>query len=130
MEGKSSLNRRNFLDRPPEEMFDAGINIYVEQYWNFGPPVILGASGPQFKGRWEAAFDGRAAPLGLEIGSGNGFYLAGMAKKHSEMNWLGLEIRYKRVILCAKKIANIYPRLDELLCGPALLTCWRVCANT
>ena len=27
-----------------------------------------------------------------------------MAQKHPDRNWLGLEIRFKRVILCAKKI--------------------------
>ena len=40
----------------------------------------------------------------LEIGPGNGFYLAGMAARHPHLNWLGVEIRFKRVVLVAKKI--------------------------
>ncbi|NOY25072.1 MAG: hypothetical protein GXP62_04280, partial [Oligoflexia bacterium] len=47
---------------------------------------------------------GRDAPLHVEIGPGNGFFLAGMAGMHPEANWLGVELRFKRVVLTAKKL--------------------------
>lgn len=68
-----------------------------------GPPVITAEEAPTFRGSWEAAF-GREAPLHVEVGSGNGFFLSGMAALHPEWSWLGVEIRFKRVVLCARKI--------------------------
>lgn len=47
------------------------------------------------KGRW-AEYFGRQAPLWLEIGSGMGEYLFQLARRHPEVNLLGLEIKYKR----------------------------------
>jgi tRNA (guanine-N7-)-methyltransferase len=38
------------------------------------------------------------------VGTGNGFFLPEMATSHPEWNWLGVEIRYKRVVLTARKI--------------------------
>ena len=65
--------------------------------------MIIGGEAKQFKDNWTNVFE-REAPLHLEVGAGNGFYLAGMSQKMPECNWLGVEIRYKRVIMCAKKI--------------------------
>jgi tRNA (guanine-N7-)-methyltransferase len=98
-------NGRGFTDRRPEEYRRPEINPYLTLHREFGPPVIVGEDAPGFRGRWEEAF-GREAPLHLEIGSGNGFFLAGMAALHPERNWLGLEIRFKRVVLCARKIKS------------------------
>lgn len=95
---------RGFTDRRPEDYARPDINPYLKLHREYGPPVLVGEDAPGFKGRWPEAFDGRDAPLHLEVGSGNGFFLAGMAALHPEWNWLGLEIRFKRVVLCAKKI--------------------------
>jgi len=78
-------------------------NPYVELHATLGPPVITAHEALDHAGNWDACF-GRSAPLHLEVGSGNGFFLAGMAARHPERNWLGLEIRFKRVVLCARKI--------------------------
>ena len=95
-----------FRDPLPEELPKPDLNLHVEQYFNFGSPVILGRDAQQYSGKWEEAF-GRKAPLCLEIGSGNGFFLAGMAEKYPDKNWLGAEIRYKRVVMTAKKLQNV-----------------------
>lgn len=100
-------NRKQiFQDSPPEEMVSPEVNPYIEKYWNYGPPVVRGKDSLEYKGAWERLFE-RKAPLVLEVGSGNGFYLSGMAHKNPENNYLGLEIRYKRVILAAKKIQKL-----------------------
>ena len=54
-------------------------------------------------GDWGKVF-GRVEPLWLEIGPGNGFFLASMARLHPHRNIVGLELRYKRVWMCTRKI--------------------------
>lgn len=100
MEGQSTLA---FNDIRPENMRRADLNPHIQAYWTYGPPVIIGGEAQQYKDNWQNAFH-RDAPLHLEVGAGNGFYLSGMSQKMPECNWLGIEIRYKRVIMCAKKI--------------------------
>jgi tRNA (guanine-N7-)-methyltransferase len=93
-----------FRDKPLEDYKQPDLNPYLRIHRDMGPPVIVAADAPGFRGGWAGAFDGRDAPLHVEIGPGNGFYLSGMAARHPEYNWLGIEIRFKRVVLCAKKI--------------------------
>jgi len=95
-----------FQDRKPEEYANPELNPYLKLHREMGFPVIVAEDAPSHKGTWATAFEGRAAPLHVEIGPGNGFYLAGMAQRRPEVNWLGIEIRFKRVVLCAKKIKS------------------------
>jgi len=92
-----------FRDKRPEEYKRPNLNPYLKLHREMGPPIITAEDAPGFRGRWADAF-GRDAPLHLEIGPGNGFYLSGMAARHPDCNWLGIEIRFKRVVLCARKI--------------------------
>jgi tRNA (guanine-N7-)-methyltransferase len=55
------------------------------------------------RGRWAEVF-GREAPLWLEVGPGNGFFLTEMAGRHPARNIVALELRYKRVWMCARKL--------------------------
>lgn len=100
-------DRWRFEDRAPEDYPRPTLNPYLKLHREYGPPVIVGEDAPGFKGRWAEAFGGRQAPLHVEIGSGNGFFLAGMAQRHPDWNWLGIELRFKRVVLCAKKIDRL-----------------------
>ena len=95
--------RLPFQDLPAEEMHNPELNPYVQQYFEFGSPVVVGRDAKQYKGSWDRCFE-KKQPLCLEIGSGNGFFLRGMAQKHPEWNWLGIEIRYKRVVMVANKL--------------------------
>lgn len=85
------------------EGWDPAINPYIQLHRELGPVVVPHDEAVSWKGRWSQRF-GRAAPLQLEVGSGNGFFLSGMAARHTADNWLGVEIRYKRVVLCARKL--------------------------
>ncbi len=91
----------------PRDYADPDLNPYLKLHARFGPPVLTAAQAQIHAGAWSSAF-GRKAPLHLEIGSGNGFYLAGMAAAHPEWNWLGMEIRFKRVVLTARKIRRAH----------------------
>lgn len=92
-----------FIDRDPETFARPDANPYLESHRTFGPPVMPASEAATFKGRWAERF-GRDAPLHLEIGSGNGFFIAELARRNPEWNVLGIELRYKRVVLCGKKI--------------------------
>jgi len=94
--------RRRPLKLGARELPVPDLNPYVAEHAEL-PHVVRAEDAPGWRGRWSEIF-GRTAPLHLEIGSGNGFYLSGMAAAHPEADWLGLEIRYKRVVLAARKL--------------------------
>ena len=99
----SAADRPRFVDRLPETFKRPDANPYLTAHRTFGPPLLVASEAWKFRGRWAEAF-GREAPLHVEIGSGNGFFLAGLSARHPDRNVLGIEIRYKRTVLCAKKI--------------------------
>lgn len=99
-----SSERPRFRDRAPEELARPGINPYFEAHAQFGPLLLTADQGARFRGRWADAF-GREAPLHLEIGPGNGFFLTEICRRNPDANVLGLEIRYKRTVLCARKLS-------------------------
>jgi len=92
-----------FRDKQPDEYRLPDLNPYLKLHREFGPPVLTAEQAKAGKGRWDQVFD-RQAPLHVEIGSGNGFFLAGIAQAHPDRNWLGLEIRFKRVVQTARKL--------------------------
>ena len=94
--------RPRFRDRS-HELPRQEVNPYLLEHRQLAPIAIPADEGWAHRGAWASCF-GREAPLHLEIGSGNGFFLAALAKRHPEWNILGVEIRYKRIVLCAKKV--------------------------
>ncbi len=94
-----------FRDKAPEEYRHPDLNPYLRLHREFGPPVLTASQALEAAGRWDEVF-GRAAPLHLEIGSGNGFFLTELARRHPEWNVLGIEIRFKRVVLTARKLVR------------------------
>lgn len=99
--------RPRFRDVSSEEarvaLHDDGINPYLQGHRDWGRPLIPASEAWTLHGRWAEEF-GRDAPLHVEIGSGNGFFLRDLSLQHPDWNVLGLEIRFKRVVLCAKKL--------------------------
>ena len=84
--------------KAPEE-----INPFILSHRTFGPELMPADDAWRWHGRWAERF-GRDAPLHVEIGSGNGFFLSGLAARNPDWNVVGVEIRYKRVVICAKKL--------------------------
>lgn len=95
-----------FADPDADAFKSPDANPYVTEHRTFGLPLLPAREAWPWRGRWDEHF-GREAPLMLEIGSGNGFFLAGMAEAHPDWNLLGIEIRYKRVVLTAKKLRKM-----------------------
>jgi len=95
--------RPRFRDRTDDDFKRPDINPFLQQHRTFGPELLPAAEAWTHHGRWSELF-GREAPLHVEIGSGNGFFLAELALRHPEWNVVGVELRYKRTVLCAKKL--------------------------
>lgn len=55
------------------------------------------------KGKWNEFFK-NDNPIYLEIGSGSGNFAQGMALRHRDRNHMALELRFKRLVMSAKKV--------------------------
>lgn len=53
--------------------------------------------GLPLRGRWNADFFQREAPLVLELGCGRGEYTVGLARLHPERNYIGVDIKGARL---------------------------------
>lgn len=100
---QTHADRPRFRDRAPEDYRSPNINPFLKGHAEYGPPLLTADQAWRSRDSWPATF-GRDAPLHVEIGCGNGFFLAEMCQRHPELNLLGIEIRYKRTVLCAKKL--------------------------
>lgn len=98
-----NATRPRFHDRPADAFPCPDANPYLTSHRTFGRPLLPADEAWKHRGQWDKLF-GREAPLHLEIGCGNGFFLAGMAAHHPDWNFLGIEIRYKRTVMTATKI--------------------------
>lgn len=92
-----------FSDKLPEECTFPQQNPHLKLHREFGRPLLPANVVREYAGRWPDLF-GRTAPLILEIGSGNGDFMTEVGRQHPEINLLGIEIRYKRTVSCARKI--------------------------
>lgn len=97
--------RPRYRERDPDELVHPDLNPFLRDHRNFGRPLIPADEAWRLRERWAEEF-GRSAPLHLEIGSGNGFFLSGLAAQHPEWDLVGVELRYKRTVLCARKIRH------------------------
>ncbi len=95
--------RPRFRDLQPSEVRNRDANPYLEQHFAFGRPLLPASEAWKWHGRWNEWF-AREAPLVLEIGCGNGYFLTELAQRHADHNVVGVEIRYKRTVRCAKKL--------------------------
>ncbi|MEZ4319828.1 MAG: hypothetical protein R3F61_20115 [Myxococcota bacterium] len=95
--------RPRFRDRPVEAFRDASINPFLVKHREYGRPLLTADEAWKFRGRWHEEF-GHDGPLHVEIGSGNGFFLAELTRRNPTWCVLGIEIRYKRTVMCAQKL--------------------------
>lgn len=92
-----------FYDRPSDEFRNPEANPYLDLHRSFGRPLLPAAELQAHRGRMSELF-GREAPMILEIGAGNGEFMAQWGVENPQYNYLGIEIRYKRTVLCARKV--------------------------
>ncbi|MGY0694749.1 tRNA (guanosine(46)-N7)-methyltransferase TrmB [Virgibacillus sp. FSP13] len=64
------------------------------------------------KANWHAAF-GNENPIHLEIGTGKGQFLVGMAEQYPDVNFIGIELSKSVIVTAAQKIID--SGLDNIL---------------
>ncbi|WP_164668321.1 tRNA (guanosine(46)-N7)-methyltransferase TrmB [Virgibacillus doumboii] len=57
------------------------------------------------KNKWQEMF-GNSNPVHVEIGTGKGQFLAGMAEQYPDINFIGIEIAKSIIVTAAQKIMN------------------------
>lgn len=67
---------------------------FIEQH-----PEIIIPNPENYKGKWNELF-GNNHPLHIEVGSGKGQFIVGMAQANPEINYIGIEL-YDKVIVKA-----------------------------
>lgn len=78
-----------------------GKKLLAHEYYK-APPFDVVLSPTRFRGRWQEKF-GRQAPLHVEIGMGLGRHLVEYARRHPEMNHVGLEMKMHRIYTARHK---------------------------
>ncbi len=66
----------------------------------------------EHKGKWQKLFS-KEQPLHLEIGTGKGQFIVGMAKQHPDINFIGMEVAKSIVVTAGEKMLEA--ELDNLL---------------
>lgn len=83
---------------------DARINPYVERIREHAPFALTAEEAEALRGRWREEIGvAPGAPLLLEIGPGNGFFFRELCRRFPEAAVVGVEIRFKRVWMTARK---------------------------
>jgi tRNA (guanine-N7-)-methyltransferase len=95
--------RPRFRDLDPAEASDPDINPYLVAHREFGRELLPAGEAWKHRGAW-GAFFGRMAPLVAEVGAGIGDWLVARAAAAPEADHVGIELRYKRTVLIARRI--------------------------
>lgn len=87
---------------------------WAEQFIVDNNHIVI-ANPEDFKGNWSAVF-GNDNPLHIEVGTGKGQFITGMALQNPEINYIGIEL-FDSVIVCAveKVLAAEAPKNLRLL---------------
>lgn len=62
----------------------------------------------QYKGHWRETFARPKQPLHLELGCGKGGFLSQLASRHPDINYIGVDITDKVLILAKRNIERVY----------------------
>lgn len=86
----------------------------------------------EMKGNWNKDFFKNDNPIVLELGCGRGEYTVGLAKRYSDKNFIGVDIKGARMWTGATEVLNIMfnGNLFLLIGVMVLMTNGFFCANT
>lgn len=80
-------------------------NPYHDKLKEFEEFVLRDHEAETNVGQWNQAIFNREAPLCLEIGSGYGHFMMEYCEKNPDVNFIGLDYRFKRSYALAKKLS-------------------------
>ncbi len=64
-------------------------------------------NGFHLKGRWHEEYFGNENPIILELGCGKGEYTIGLAQRHPDRNYVGVDIKGSRMWVGCKKVKEL-----------------------
>ena len=77
-------------------------------------PSLITTDGTKLKSQWQSLF-ANENPIHLEIGTGKGQFIIGLAKRYPEKNFIGLELQSSAIIYALEKqLAEPLPNLHLL----------------
>lgn len=85
-------------------------NPYSDRLTEFEEFVIQDNDTELFRGQWNEKVFKNKFPIHLEIGSGYGHFMHEYSGKNPEINFVGLDYRFKRSFQLARKLASIAHR--------------------
>ncbi|SOC03436.1 tRNA (guanine-N(7)-)-methyltransferase [Ureibacillus xyleni] len=87
---------------------------WAEEFINSHPEIII-PTPENYKGKWNEAF-GNNNPLHIEVGTGKGQFVTGMAQANPEINYIGIELYDSVIVSALEKViaANTPPNLRLL----------------
>lgn len=68
-------------------------------------PDIIISTPSKYKGQWNKLF-GNSNPIHLEIGTGKGQFITGMAKQFPNINFIGIELAKSIIVSAAQKVID------------------------
>lgn len=93
----------------------------AEEHLDNNPQYVI-LKPEEAKGRWKEVF-GNDNPVHIEVGSGKGRFITGMAAKHPEINYIGIDIQRSVLSYALDKVlASNLPNIKLLLVDGSSLT--------
>ena len=91
----------------PEQVYErmTRTNPYLKQVHDYPGLLLPHPTLDQMQQHWEPMRE-RAERVHVEIGCGSGGYLQAWATQHPQDAFLGFELRFKRLTLAARKLAQ------------------------
>ncbi len=81
-------------------------NPYHEKLEEFSEFVLRDSEAEQHQGNWNKGVFKRPAPLYVEIGSGYGHFMLEFCQNNPDINFVGMDYRFKRTFNLAKKLSQ------------------------
>ncbi|RHW33247.1 tRNA (guanosine(46)-N7)-methyltransferase TrmB [Lysinibacillus yapensis] len=87
---------------------------WAEEFLSQHPEIVI-QNPEQYKGNWQKAF-GNDHPLHIEVGTGKGQFITGMALQNPDINYIGIELYTSVIVSALEKIidSNTPPNLRLL----------------
>ncbi|MEE2743540.1 MAG: tRNA (guanosine(46)-N7)-methyltransferase TrmB [Bdellovibrionota bacterium] len=82
-------------------------NPYHEKLKSFDNFVLRDEEGEAFRGNWNKNAFKNQGPLVLEIGSGYGHFMMDFCSHYPEINFVGMDYKFKRSFQLAQKLKNL-----------------------
>ena len=102
---KKKTNESDFLFK--EDFKYSARNPYNDRLEIFDEFVLRNEEGENHREKWCEEVFKRKAPLEVEIGTGFGHFMIEHTQKNPDINFVGLDHRFKRSFHLAKKLASL-----------------------